>query len=269
LICYKTICISIQFLPFAKDVIIFCIYKYIGVLILTNEFEIEIIKQKFGDSEENSVSARELHKLLEVKDKFPTWFKRRVEKYGFEENIDYFCISQNRETQRENGQKGVAIFNECFVTIDMANELAMVENSAIGKEVRRYFIRIENKFRNEILKVESIKNLENLNEISKNLDDYFAVFNGAVKFIEVLNDKNDLELFQIDKFMKEVTGVSTLELFGIDFKNGYFIPTELGKIVGKSAVEINLILEKNGFQEKVDGVWKQLNKFTTIAIKLV
>ena len=34
----------------------------------------------------------------------------------------------------------------------------------------------------------------------------------------------------------------------MDFKNSYFIPTELGNIIGKSPVEINLILEKNGFQ---------------------
>jgi len=39
---------------------------------LTNEFQIEIIKQKFGNSEEFSVLGRDLHKVLEVKDKFAT-----------------------------------------------------------------------------------------------------------------------------------------------------------------------------------------------------
>jgi phage anti-repressor protein len=185
-----------------------------------------------------------------VKDKFSTWFKRRVEKYGFEEKNDYFCLSQNRETQRENGQKGVAVFNDCFVTIDMAKELAMVENSAIGKKVRRYFIKVENEFRNKTFEIQSLKNIENLQDLSQNLDEYLKIFNQAVKFIEALNGKNDLELTQIDKFMKNSTGFSPLDFFGINLKNSYFIPTELGKLVGKSAVEINLILEKNGFQEK-------------------
>lgn len=39
-----------------------------------------------------AVSARELHKKLEVKTKFKDWFPRMCE-YGFEENVDYIAVA--------------------------------------------------------------------------------------------------------------------------------------------------------------------------------
>jgi len=113
---------------------------------MTNEFQIEIIKQKFGNSEEFSVSARELHKVLEVKDRFATWITRRINKYEFEENVDYISLSQNRETQRKDGRIGIAVSTEYFLTIGTAKELAMVENNEKGRKVRKYFIKVEKEY---------------------------------------------------------------------------------------------------------------------------
>ena len=60
--------------------------------------------------------------------------------------------------------------------------------------------------------------------------------------------------------MKKNEKVSPLELLEMDFTNSYFLPTELGNIIGKSPVEINLILEKNGFQFRENRVWKTTEK---------
>ena len=51
----------------------------------------EIIKVTEKDGQQ-VVSARDLHKFLGVGKDFSTWFKDKVEKYGFLENQDYTSI---------------------------------------------------------------------------------------------------------------------------------------------------------------------------------
>lgn len=91
----------------------------------------------------NVVDARELHAYLENGDKFADWIKARVEKYGFQQDQDFACVSVNAETQRKNGQRGVAKRTDYHLSLDMAKELSMVENNERGREARRYFIQKE------------------------------------------------------------------------------------------------------------------------------
>lgn len=90
-----------------------------------------------------AVNARELHIFLQSRQQFTDWIKNRIEKYEFVENQDFICVSENYETQRIDGQRGVTIKNEYYISIDMAKELAMVENNEQGKTARRYFIDCE------------------------------------------------------------------------------------------------------------------------------
>ena len=101
-----------------------------------------------------AVSAKELHSYLEVGRDFSTWIKNRIEKYDFIENKD-FCklyfnsISGERITYPNLGvgeNKGFVRI-EYVLTLNMAKELAMVENNEKGKEARRYFIQCEEQFR--------------------------------------------------------------------------------------------------------------------------
>ena len=78
----------------------------------------------------NSVNAREIHNYLGVKTRFNDWINRAIEKYDFIENIDYSILS--------NGNS-----KDFVVTLDMAKELAMLENNPKGKETRKYFIEFE------------------------------------------------------------------------------------------------------------------------------
>lgn len=87
-----------------------------------------------GTEKVNSVNARDIHAQLEVKTRFNDWIKRAIDKYDFQENIDYSKLSRVI-----NG--GDAI--DYIVTLDMAKELAMLENNPKGKEVRKYFIEVE------------------------------------------------------------------------------------------------------------------------------
>jgi len=53
-----------------------------------------------------------------------------------------------------------------------------------------------------------------------------------------------------------------------DLNSYYFIPKEFGKFLNKSAVEVNKILEKKGFQIKVGGVWELTKQGEKYAIQL-
>lgn len=84
-----------------------------------------------------TVSARDLHTFLEVGKDFTTWIKDRIEKYEFEEDVDYTL------TFPKTGERNNVVMHEYHITLDMAKELSMVENNHKGKEARKYFIRME------------------------------------------------------------------------------------------------------------------------------
>ena len=53
----------------------------------------ELIKVTQNEKNEQLVSSRDLHSFLGVGRDFTTWIKQRIEKYGFEENVDFTIIS--------------------------------------------------------------------------------------------------------------------------------------------------------------------------------
>jgi prophage antirepressor-like protein len=108
--------------------------------------------------------------------------------------------------------------------------------------------------KSEISKLDSSKSLE-------------IVENGT-QLLTKLRELNPVEQMKLENFHKKESGESLLEKFGIDFKNSYFLPTELGKFSGQSGAEINLILEKKGFQEKIEGVWIATEKGENFCLKL-
>ncbi|WP_444671131.1 antA/AntB antirepressor family protein [Flavobacterium columnare] len=87
------------------------------------------------------VSARDLHQFLEVKTEFKDWIARRIEEYGFVEDVD-FVLLLNFEQQKGRGGHNR---KEYAITLDMAKELSMVEKTDKGREARRYFIAVEKK----------------------------------------------------------------------------------------------------------------------------
>ncbi len=99
----------------------------------------ELIKVEINESSEQIVSARNLYDFLEVKSRFNDWINNRIGKYGFLEDIDYTKILVQRISS-------VAEQYDYFLKIEMAKELAIVENNERGKEVRKYFIECEKKW---------------------------------------------------------------------------------------------------------------------------
>ena len=99
-----------------------------------------------------AVNARDLWKFLESKQDFSTWIKRRIEKYDFIEGQDY--LLHKFVEQLPSGAKHCI---EYLISLDMAKELAMVENNERGRQARQYFIEVEKRFRQTGNLVETIR----------------------------------------------------------------------------------------------------------------
>jgi phage anti-repressor protein len=80
------------------------------------------------------VSARELHRFLEVGTELSKWVPRMLE-YGFDEGIDFTPIL----TESTGGRPS----NDWVLTIDCAKEISMLQRTERGKEARKYFIECE------------------------------------------------------------------------------------------------------------------------------
>lgn len=92
------------------------------------------------DTGETLISGRELHKTLKVKTKYKDWFPRMIE-YGFVENTDFILVAQKRETN--NPKNPYTTYIDHFMKIDMAKEIAMIQRTQEGKEIRQYLIQVE------------------------------------------------------------------------------------------------------------------------------
>ena len=101
----------------------------------------EIIKIDLNDNHEPIVSGRQLHEALQVKTRYNDWFNRMTE-YGFIENQDYLAITQKRVTAQGNSTNQV----DHVIKLDMAKEIAMIQRTERGKQVRQYFIQVEKDF---------------------------------------------------------------------------------------------------------------------------
>lgn len=108
-------------------------------------FQDGLIKVYQNDRQEQIVDARELHKELGNKRQFSDWIKQRIEQYGFVEDIDFTTF--HNFVKREGSNLGSKT-TEYALTLDVAKEIAMVENNEQGKKIRRYFIEVEKKARN-------------------------------------------------------------------------------------------------------------------------
>lgn len=116
---------------------------------------IKIEKSNVGGDLIETVNARELHQFLEVGRDFSTWIKGRIEQYGFIGDVDYVVFPALGEGvsdspirgNQSSGRGGDRRSIEYHISLDMAKELAMVENNDQGRKARRYFIECERRLK--------------------------------------------------------------------------------------------------------------------------
>ena len=96
----------------------------------------ELIKVNYS-SDRPTISGRELHEFLEVKERYNDWFPRMVE-YGFTESVDFLGFTQI-SVKPQGGRPS----QDHELTIEMAKELCMLQRNEKGKQARQYFIQLE------------------------------------------------------------------------------------------------------------------------------
>ena len=89
-----------------------------------------------------------------------------------------------------------------------------------------------------------------------------------IDLIKLITSENAITLYYLDKLTQTLNLQSPIDLLKIDLTSHYFIPTELGKVLNKSAVEVNKILEKKGLQTKINGTWQLTEKGKKFGIKV-
>lgn len=97
----------------------------------------ELLKVNY-DSEQPTVSGRELHEFLEIETPYKKWFDRMVE-YGFENGKDYAEVMDKIVQNPQGGRPAT----DHELTIPMAKELCMLQRNEKGKQARQYFLKVE------------------------------------------------------------------------------------------------------------------------------
>lgn len=94
----------------------------------------ELIKVHYDNADRPTVSGRELYEALKIETPYKKWFDRMTE-YGFSENSDFWTILSESTGGRPS--------TDHQITIPMAKELCMLQRTDKGKQMRQYFIAVE------------------------------------------------------------------------------------------------------------------------------
>ncbi|MBO0423819.1 phage antirepressor KilAC domain-containing protein [Enterococcus plantarum] len=98
----------------------------------------ELIKVTTNENDEQLVSARELHRGLEIKTRFSQWVIQNFK--PFREGVDFSSVVT---TTQQNQYGGLKELQDYALSVEMAKHIAMMTGTPKGYEVRDYFIKVE------------------------------------------------------------------------------------------------------------------------------
>ena len=145
-----------------------------------------------NETKERLINARELHDTLGSRKDFTSWMKDRIKKYKFMENLD-FIITLTKIGERKN-----VIRHDYYLTIDTGKEICMIENTEVGRKIRKYFIEIEKRYRNIL---NSTNNTNSLIDIMQNAINYMKENNVRVDNLEIGLNKVKTDLKELKSKM--------------------------------------------------------------------
>lgn len=187
-----------------------------------------LINVTLNENQEPVVSGRQLHKVLNVNSNYTTWFERMTE-YGFTEGQDFLPHLEKSTGGRPK--------QDHVLKLDMAKEIAMIQRTDKGKEVRQYFIQIEKDF----------------NSPEKIMARALKIADRKIISLEHKNEALQLELEEARK----QTDYLDLILQTKDM----LTTTQIAQDYGMSANKFNQILKQVGIQRKVNGQWILYTKY--------
>ena len=242
---------------------------------------IKVIQKDFNGEKKRFVNARELHRWLGVGKFFANWIKDRIEKYDFVEDLDYFItiakfgngLNAHKTGKIVDAKTGKVVAKEYVLSVDMAKELAMVENSEIGKKVRKYFIRVESDFK-KVMRIATMdpKIINQLTtqffETREETKDYRKDFTDCIKnFVAVKNYGTYTDMLYNFLFLEKAKEYrKLLDLAKKDFTRNYMyeeILLTIGAFESGLSGEIKKEFKKLGrMLTKIEFV-KKFNEFSS------
>lgn len=190
-----------------------------------------LINIALNENQEPVVSGRQLHQVLGVKTPYSMWFDRMVE-YGFTENQDFLLNNSVKQTGRGGHNK-----IDHILKLDMAKEIAMIQRTDKGKEVRKYFIQVEKDF----------------NSPEKIMARALLMADKKIKLLENENENLLIELEEANK------NADYLDLI-LQTKDSLTI-TQIAQDYGMSARKMNQLLKQERIQRIVNGQWVLYAKY--------
>lgn len=191
----------------------------------------ELIRIDFKD-DSAVVSARDLHRSLEVKTRFSQWVEQNFKM--FKENEDFSSVVT---TTQQNQYGGTKKLQDYAVTIRMAEHLAMMSKTSKGHEVREYFIQVEKDF----------------NSPEKIMARALLMADKKIKLLESQNENLLIELEEANK------NADYLDLI-LQTKDSLTI-TQIAQDYGISARKMNQLLKQERIQRIVNGQWVLYAKY--------
>ena len=204
------------------------------------------------DSERITLSARDLHRELEIETDFRHWFPRMI-KYGFEENVDFNTVKNDR-VQIEGGREVKREVVDYQITIDMAKEIAMLQRNEKGKEIRLKLIELEKAW-NSPEKVMA-RALSIANKTIANLTIENKEMKPKALFADAVNDsETDILIGDLAKLIKQNGhDIGQKRLFAWMRDNGYLIKSGSSKnMPTQSAMQLGLYRVKERTINNPDG----------------
>lgn len=194
-----------------------------------------LINITLNENQEPVVSGRQLHQVLGVKTAYKDWFPRMTE-YGFTEGEDFNPL-KIEQVRQEGTRKVKRQIEDHVIKLDMAKEIAMIQRTDKGKEVRKYFIQVEKDF----------------NSPEKIMARALLMADNKIKLLESQNENLLLELEEANK------NADYLDLI-LQTKDSLTI-TQIAQDYGISARKMNQLLKQERIQRIVNGQWVLYAKY--------
>ena len=232
-------------------------------------FNKEIIPAYRTDTGLDVVIGRELHQKLQIKSKYRDWFVNMCA-YGFKEGVDFFPLLKNKKSHYSLDKADLSIcennpiLDNCnqdkridhVMTLDMAKQIAMVQRTPQGMKIRQKLIDLENM-------------------VSQNNQAVFvpaSIDSGLLKEVREIAAKHEKMILDLSRQINELRGdflrsaTPALEASNLQEQNPYINiinkgpisenVTNIAKVYGYKAQDLNKILKDLGIQEKEGSGWK-------------
>lgn len=145
----------------------------------------ELVPVYVTDKGEKVVYGTELFECLGSKRQYTDWINERLFECDARKNKDFESFSQKNE-------KGGRPKTEYIIKLDIAKEMAMLERNEKGKQVRRYFIKIEKKYKES--KQSPLTLQQQIQLVAKGTDELYQKVDAVTD--EVYSVKKELQDFK-------------------------------------------------------------------------